>query len=106
MKLQTIILTLLMLSLGGLAACQTAQPVLETNPAVEPTLGNLIIITTEPQATTQNNGKVPPPAGGPVRPNASLATVEVLSLTTSQETPEYVVAHVLVKTTTNAEGIR
>jgi hypothetical protein len=104
MKLQIIILTLLMLCLSVLAACQTAQPVLETNPVVEPTPGNLIIITTEPQATPQNNGRVPPPAGGPVRPNASLATVEVLSLANSKETPEYVIAHVLVKTTTNAEG--
>ena len=104
MKLQIIILTLLMLSFGGLAACQTAQPVPVTNPAVEPTPGNLIIITVQPQATADNNGSVPPPAGGPVRPNASLATVEVLSLMTSQNNPEYVVAHVLVKTTTNAEG--
>jgi hypothetical protein len=105
MKIQTIILTLLILSLGGLAGCLTAQPVLETNPGMEPTLGNLIIVTVQPQATPQDNDRVPPPVGGPVRPNASLATVEVLSLATSKNNPEYVVLHVLVRVSAPAEGL-
>ena len=105
MKIQVLILTLLILSLGGLAGCQAAQPVLETNPGVEPTLGNLIIVTVEPQATPQNDGRFPPPAGGPVRPNASLATVEVLSLATNNDNPEYVILHVLVKVSAPAEGL-
>ena len=99
MKHITVILTLIMISLGALAGCQTAQPVMD------PTPGNLSIITTEPQATTQNTGKVPPPAAGSVRPNASLVTVEVLSLTPSKDRPDTVIVHVLVKTTAPAEGL-
>ena len=105
MKYPIVILTLLVIGLTGLAGCQPNQPVLETNAAGEPTLGNLIIVTVQPQATPQSNDRIPPPAGGPVRENASLATVEVLSLTTSKENPQFVVLHVLVKVTAPAEGL-
>ena len=105
MKYPIVILTLLVIGLTGLAGCQPNQPVLETNAAGEPTLGNLIIVTTLPQVTPPGNGDAPQPAGGPVRENASLATVEVLSLTASKENPEFVVLHVLVKVTAPAEGL-
>ena len=104
MKIQTIVLTLLVISLAGLTGCQAEQPVTETKPAVEPTLGNLIIVTIPPQATQENSGRVPPPVGAPVRPNASLATVEVLSLTAVKEDPEFVIVHAMVTAATPAEG--
>jgi hypothetical protein len=98
MKHITLILTLIMISFGALAGCQTAQPVMDPTP-------NNILVTVQPQATDQAGGRVPPPARAPVRPNASLATVEVLSLTPSKDRPDTVIVHVLVKTTAPAEGL-
>ncbi len=99
MKSQILLPVLLILCLGILTACQTSQPVME------PTPGELTLVTTQPQALNPDGGKAPPPARAPVRPNASLATVEVLSLTTSAERADTVILHALVKNTAPTEGL-
>ncbi len=45
------------------------------------------------------------PSGAPVRENASLMQVEILSLTPSEKNAEYVVIHVRVITTAPTEGL-
>jgi hypothetical protein len=106
MKSSIAILILFCLSLAGLAGCQTAQRDFNNSQEINPTLSNLTIIT--PQSQTTPPGKVgppPPPSGAPVRENASLVTVEILSLNYEKDKPDYVVVHALVTATEPVEGL-
>ncbi len=120
MKIKYGILILILISLIALSGCKTKETVSETVVPEGSSEGypvpevNLPLVTTsegypapdssvgEPEVITDPG--YPAPSGAPVRENASLMQVEILSLSPSEKSPDFVVAHVRVNTTAAAEG--
>ena len=108
MKTKLGILTLVLISLLVLSGCKTGEPTLETNPADGISTGYpapQLPVQAATSAGYPAPGTDHSPAGAPVRENASLVQVEILSLTPSEKNAEYVVLHVRVITAAPAEGL-
>jgi hypothetical protein len=99
MKIQMTICMLMICGLALLSGCQSTQAL---TPGAAGTLENLTVVTLETSGTPPALN--PPPVGAPVRPNASLMQVEILTLAPSEKSQEYMVAHVLVIASAAIEG--
>jgi hypothetical protein len=114
MKIKYGMLILILLNLLVFSGCQKDQSVNETAAPVgsesypEPVISVPLINPSDYPAPDDGEGNtnsvITVPQNAPVRENASLMQVEILSLTQSKVSPDYVIVHVLVNATTPVKG--
>lgn len=121
MKFKYGIFVLVLISLLVLTGCKKDQNV-NSNPAADgskesyPAQDNVVPQPTQAsypapatpesiQSTQSTTPGYPAPANAPVRENASLMQVEILSLAKSEKSPDFVIAHVRVNTTAATAGL-
>lgn len=109
MKIKSFLILFLLVSLLALGGCKTAQPVVETG--VSPAAGDDAYPVPQAAVTIPASEAYPAPdsgegpAGAPVRPNASLMNVTILSILPDEKDSTQVILHVTVNTSQPANGL-
>jgi len=116
MKIKYGMLILVLVSLLVLSGCKAAEQTADksvtenaTDGYPNPDVGLPLVTTSDgypapDSAAGEPQPGYPAPAGAPVRENAARVQVEILALTPSEKSPEYVVAHVRVNSLGMVEG--